>query len=221
MNRILTFFLLIIGGKALGQIKPNEEFRHFIPAGYVLFDKITGDLNKDGLDDYVLIIKGTDKKEFIEDEFRGILDRNLRGIIVLFGKVGGLHLAAKNYKCFSSENEDGGVYFAPELYLEIKEGNLLVSYLHGRYGFWSYAFRFKNSDFELIGYNQYESHGPIVNRELSINFQNKRKIEKVNVNAYTDKEEVKFKITKTKIQLDKAINLSEIIHFDDLELYKY
>ena len=43
-------------------------------------------------------------------------------------------LATKNYDCFSSENEDGGVYFAPELDISIEKGNLYVHYGHGRYG---------------------------------------------------------------------------------------
>lgn len=221
MNRVLTFSLLFFSIKTFAQNEQIKDFSRFIPSGYVLFEEVTGDLNKDGREDYVLIIKGTDKKEIVEDEFRGLLDRNPRGIIVLISREEKLVLASKNLQCFSSENEDGGVYFAPELFLEIKKGDLNINYLHGRYGYWSYTFRFKNSDFELIEYNQSENHGPIVNRELSINYQNKKMIEKVNKNAYTDKDEVKFKITKTKIQMDNTIKLSEIKHFDDLELNKY
>ena len=85
---------------------------------------VKGDLNKDALEDIVLIIKGTDKSKIIEDENRGKLDRNRRGIIVLLNKGNYYQLAAENYDCFSSENEDGGVYFAAELNVEIKKGNL-------------------------------------------------------------------------------------------------
>ena len=76
-------------------------------------------LNKDGLEDCALIIKGPDKSKIVKDESRGELDRNRRGIIVLLQKNEGYELAVKNYDCFSSENEDGGVYFAPDLGVEI------------------------------------------------------------------------------------------------------
>lgn len=33
----------------------------FIPSGYTVFEKSVGDLNKDNQDDYVFVIKGTDK----------------------------------------------------------------------------------------------------------------------------------------------------------------
>ena len=93
------------------QKKPED----FLPKGFMVFDKKFGDLNKDGLDDCILIIKGTNKENIIQHEYRGELDRNRRGIIVLFKKNDSYELAVKNYDCFSSENEEGGVYYAPEL----------------------------------------------------------------------------------------------------------
>lgn len=83
----------------------------FLPEGYVLFEKVVEDLNKDGLEDCVLIIKGTDKDKIIKDEYRGKLDRNRRGILVLLNKNVGYELVVKNYECFSSENEDGWSIF--------------------------------------------------------------------------------------------------------------
>lgn len=131
-------------------------------------------MNKDGLEDCVLIVKSTDKNQIITHEYGGELDRNRRGIIVLLNKDDYYELAIKNYDCFSSENEDGGAYFAPILSVEIKNGNLNIHYAHGRYGYWKYTFRFQNSDFELIGYNQSDNRGPIVERETSINFLSKK-----------------------------------------------
>ena len=154
--------------KASIEIKKKPE--DFIPKGYVPFDTIKGDFNKDGLEDYILIIKGTDKSKVIQHEYRGELDRNRRGIIALLNKNNGYVLAAKNYDCFSSENEDGGVYYAPELDFEIRDGKLYINYAHGRYGYWQYTFRYQNSDFELIGYDASSNRGPIVLSDVSINF---------------------------------------------------
>ena len=118
-------------GKDSFIVKNNINPTDFLPKGFVVSEKISGDLNKDGIKDCVLIIKGTSKKQIITDEYRGKLDRNRRGIIVLLNKKDHYELAVKNESCFSSENEDGGVYFPPELSVEIKKGNLYIQYGQG------------------------------------------------------------------------------------------
>ena len=119
---ILPFFLLTI----LSCKAQDKEPSDFIPKGYTEFKKYSGDLNKDGLEDYVLIIKKTDSANVVMNRFDKKVDRNRRGIIVLFKNANGYELADKNLECFSSENEDGGVYFAPELWIEIKDNKLYI-----------------------------------------------------------------------------------------------
>lgn len=215
-------------------IEGKKDPKDFIPAGYVIntyeggvsasgWHEIKGDLNKDGLEDIVLIIKGTDKSKIIKDENRGELDRNRRGIIVLLNKGNYYELASKNYNCFSSENEDGGVYFAPELGVSIQKGNLHIDYGHGRYGSWGYTFRYQNGDMELIGYDLYSSRGPVPQYEVSINFLTKKKLTKDNVNKDDDGDnyDVKYKDTWETIKVNKLIKLSEIQDFDELELNEF
>ena len=101
-------------------VADKQRITDFIPKGYKLFEKISGDLNKDGLEDCVLIIKATRKDGFERDYEGKLIDRNRRGIIVLFSEEKGYKVAVKNYNCFSSENEDGGVYFAPYLSIDIR-----------------------------------------------------------------------------------------------------
>lgn len=190
----------------------------FVPKGYVIFDTIYGDLNKDKIEDCVLIIKGTNKSDIIKDEYRGQLDRNRRGILVLLNKGDGYELVVKNENCFSSENEDGGVYFAPDLVVEITKGKLFVHYAHGRYGYWRYMFRLQNSDLELIGYDASSNHGPTVLTETSINFLTRKKIVNENTNPDTDNGEEIFEKTESKINTSKLLKLSEIEDFDQLEV---
>lgn len=192
----------------------------FLPKGYVVFKKINGDLNQDGVDDCVLIIKGTDKKNIIIDEHRGQLDRNRRGIIVLFSKNNLYELGIENYDCFSSENEDGGVYFAPELDVEITSGNLYIHYGHGRYGDYQYAFKHKNSDFDLIGYDE-TNGGVVIESILSINFLSKKKQKKVNTNENAEGGDEVFKETWENISVGKLLKLSEIKGFDSLDMSVY
>ena len=218
MRQLLILLVAFFTTTLLGQTKQENELSNFVPKGFVISEKISGDLNKDGVADFVLIIKGTDKSKIIKDHYSEESDRNRRGIVILFNKNNHYELAAKNYDCFSSENEDGGVYFAPELSIDINKGNLCIHYGHGRYGYCSYSFRFQNSDFELIGYDSSDDSGPIVNRETSVNFLSKKKRikENINENAAEEGDEV-FKETWEKIQVDKLVKLSDIKDFDELD----
>lgn len=199
-------------------VETKKNPADFVPKGHVIFDTIYGDLNKDGSEDCAIIIKGTDKSKVIKDDYRGQLDRNRRGIIVLFNKNNNYELVVKNYDCFSSENEDGGVYYAPELSVEVIKGKLDVSYRHGRYGYWSYTFRFQNNDFELIGYDSTSSNGPVIDSDLSINFLTRTKIVNVNTNKNGESGDEVFEKTVTKISKRKLIKLSEIKDFDEIEV---
>lgn len=221
MKILLTILITTLTTIVFGQVEQKQNPTDFLPNGYVVFEKINGDLNKDGIEDCVLIIKGTDINSIVTDEYRGQLDRNRRGIIILFNKNDYYEMVVKNYNCFSSENEDGGVYYAPELSIEIKKGNLYVHYEQGRYGYWKYTFRYQNSDFELIGYDQSDNRGPIVESETSINFLTKKKLKKVNTNKNAEGGDEVFKEIWTNIKVDKLIKLSEIKDFDELGMSKY
>lgn len=194
------------------KIKPAD----FIPKGFVLFNTIKGDLDKDGLSDEVLIVKGTDKSKIIVNRFEERVDRNRRGIIILLNKRGRYELSIRNLDCFSSENEDGGVYFPPELSVQIEKGNLYIQYSHGRYGYWRYTFRFRNADFELIGYDSSNNFGPRIDRKTSINFLTKKKLVKENTNQNAESGDEVFKEKWSKLPAKPLVKLSQIKDFDDL-----
>lgn len=217
MKIFFTVLIIAIAQYSYGQIQKLTDPISFIPKEYVIFEKVFGDLNMDGLPDCVLIIKGTDKTKIINDEYSGKLDRNRRGIIVLFKKNDHYDLATKNYDCFSSENEDGGVYFPPELSVEIKKGKLYVTYGHGRYGYWGYTFHYQKLSFALIGYDE-TNGGVVISSETSINYLTKIKATKKNINENAEGGDEVFKKTNKKIQVKKLIKLSEIKDFDGLTL---
>lgn len=206
------------------EVADRQRITDFIPKGYKLFNKISGDLNKDGYIDCVLIIKATRKDGFVKDFKDEVVDRNRRGIIVLFNKESGYEVASKNYTCFSSENEDGGNYFSPELGVIIKDSKLYLHYYHGRYGYWEYCFRYQNSDFMLIGYEASHDRGPVVLFKTSINFLTGVEYDDENINAYNfnvdsdDDSEIDevFKRTVVKLKKKPLMKLSEIEDFDEL-----
>ena len=203
-----------------GQVETKQNLSDFLPKGYVIFEKINGDLNKDGTEDLVIIVKGTNKENIVINQFDEKVDHNRRGIIVLFNKKDHYESVLKNYDCFSSENEDGGVYFPPELSIEIKNDNLYAHYAHGRYGYWRFTFRYQNSDFELIGYDE-SNGGAVIESEKSINFLTKKKQVKVNTNENAEGGDEVFKETWGKIIVNRLIKLSEIKDFYELDMSVY
>ena len=197
----------------------RQRVTDFIPKGYKLFQKQYGDLNKDGYIDCVLIIKATRKDGFVKDFKNEVVDRNRRGIIVLFNKEGIYEVASKNYTCFSSENEDGGAYISPELDMNIKNGKLYLHYYLGRRGYREYCFRYQDNDFALIGFESSSDDGPTVLGKTSINFLTRTKYTDININIQDDNIDAKFKRTVTKLKKEPLKKLSKITDFDELEFY--
>jgi hypothetical protein len=221
LGSCFCFLLLLITPHVVGQTAPKiaSSPTDFVPAGYIVSEKIQGDLNKDNQLDSVLIIKGTDKANVIKDEYRGELDRNGRGIIVAFKNKDHYELVLENRNCFSSENEDGGGYFAPELGVFVEKGVLGVHYFHGKYGSWAYKFRYQNSEFELIGFDSSNNRGPITESSVSINFTTKKIRLQENINLYAeDIEDEKLKTTWKKFILPKPITLTDITDFDEFNV---
>lgn len=88
--------------------KATSQYKAYLPAKYTVFEVVQGDLNKDGLKDVVLIVKGTDPKQWVTDEYRGKLDRNRRGVIVLLNAKGQYQKVVQNLSLFSSVFIRGG-----------------------------------------------------------------------------------------------------------------
>lgn len=195
--------------------KDQAKYKALIPAKYTLFEAIKGDLNKDGQADLVVIVKATDPKKWVDHEYRGKLDRNRRGIIVFLNEKNTYKKVMENLSAFSSENEEGGVYYAPELWVEVKKNNLYVHYGHGRYGWWGYTFRLDGHDLRLIGYDLSNNHGPYVQSETSVNFITSKKVIRQNTNEDPEGDP-KFKERWSKVNT-QPIYLSKIKDFDELD----
>ena len=217
-NYLLVAIITILGNYDCKA--QNKNIDDFVPKGYIIHEKSFGDLNKDGQEDCILIVKGTNKDNIVINRFNKKVDRNKRGIVVLFKNQDSYQLASENYDCFYSENEDGGNYYPPELLISVERGNLMVHFAHGRYGFWKYTFRFQDSNFKLIGYDQ-SSGGVVIDREISINFLTKKKLISENTNSDTGGGDEIFKKTWHKIKVNQLVNLSEIEDFEELDMSIY
>ncbi|MCR9906094.1 hypothetical protein NB545_01220 [Vibrio campbellii] len=216
MKELLLLSTLLFGANVLAQEKIDLDsfYREIVPNGHTIIEAIHGDLNGDSRDDIVLMIQGTDQNKIVTDELRGRLDLNRRGIIVALRGNDNYDVVVENDNCFFSDDEDGGVYMVPDILMSITKGNLYIDFLHGRYGYWSYNFRYQDSDLELIGYDASDNRGPRVEVVTSINYLTKKMLTKENINELDDDDPI-FKEMWSTFVLEHRFKLSQISDFTE------
>jgi hypothetical protein len=204
----------------------NANLIKQIPAGYRLIKEIRGDLNGDGADDYVLIIKATDKKMFRQYyDFDTLLDYNRSGIMIFFKDGDDYRLALENRKCFEAEFEDD-LHLTPALSVRIKKGNLYLAFGTGRakHGWVEYTFRYRDSEFELIGYDESEPYNCTL---VSINFLTKKQwtrrciLDEGETMCFYPCSDDKARETWNNITIKKSVTLREVVDFDRFDIDKY
>ena len=194
MKRKLFFILLLFLISSIyvfGENFPQKAktVNDFIPKGWKKILTANGDLNKDKLEDTVIVIEKEDKKNIKKNDGFGPEELNLnpRILLVLFKQKDGTYiLASKNDKGFiKSEGNDNNPALMDTLDDIIIKNNVLkivFNYFMSAGSWWTstnvYIFRFQNNVFELIGY---ESNAYMRNtgeeEGTSINFStNKAKI---------------------------------------------
>ena len=218
LNVLIAVFFISVINLCNAQNKPLSQF---VPDGYVLFEDYNGDLNNDDLEDCILIIKNTKKENIVTNQFNAEVDRNRRGIMVLLRNENNYEVVVQNLNCFSSENEDGGVYMPPELSIDIENEKLKIHYSHGRYGYWQYTFKYDKNDFKLIAFESSENHGPVVQQRTTIDFLTGKKLIAKNTSENTEAGDEVFKENWSTIDTDNLIKLSEIENFDKLDMSEF
>ena len=194
MKRKLFFILslfLISSIYIFGENFPQKAktVNDFIPKGWKEILTTNGDLNRDKLEDTVIVIEKEDKKNIKKNDGFGPEELNLnpRILLVLFKQKDGTYvLVSKNDKGFiKSEGNDDNPALMDTLDDIIIKNNILkivFNYFMSAGSWWTstnvYIFRFQNNVFELIGY---ESNAYMRNtgeeEGTSINFStNKAKI---------------------------------------------
>ncbi|MBU3189411.1 hypothetical protein K9O30_09895 [Clostridium bowmanii] len=132
---------------------PNvqADINSFIPKGWHILEKVMGqpekvegDLNKDGINDVVIVIEGTNKMEG---------EAAPRSLMILLGnkeKSYSTSVIAEKAVLLSNE---GGVWGDPYESIVIDRGSILLNFYGGSNYRWfsSYRFRFQNNGWFLIG----------------------------------------------------------------------
>ena len=109
----------------------------------IIAEKI-GDLDKDGIDEKVIVYETNEPTEY----------GNIREICIL-KKVDGKWKDWKNSKSAVLKSGEGGMMGDPFEGIEIQNGILSINFFGGSSWKWSYTdkYRFQNNRFELIGYS--------------------------------------------------------------------
>lgn len=187
MKRRLFFVLslfLICSIYIFGEDFPTKAktVNDFIPKGWKEILITNGDLNKDKLEDTVIVIEKDDKKNIKKNDVLGpdYLNLNPRILLVLFKQKDGTYiLASKNNKGFiQSENDDENPTLMDTLNgINIKNHILRINFSYFlSAGSWEaseaiFTFRFQNNRFELIGLDNISfMRNSGEQEEFSINF---------------------------------------------------
>ena len=172
-----------------------------LPKQTELYDAIKSDLNKDGIEDVAVVTQETFKDKFLpfsdgcdestkDDKWCQIVNKNRRGIVILLSNGDKYEAVVTKRDIFESPHEDGGVYYPPELAVEINNSELKFFYGHGRYGHWGYVFALDGKDFKLVRYFSSDNNGPVPEYIVQMDFINHRLDKSANL-LYHGNEEYK------------------------------
>lgn len=154
----------------------DDNVNREIPAGWIVRDTASGDLNKDGSPDLALVIQNNDKSKY-QTRSGGYdsINSNERVLLIFFKHGGSYTLINKIDKIIpdhvNTSMED------PYVAISITKGILQTGYYFWTsFGSWLmyttyYKFRYQNEAFYLIGIEHDSTHRGTMEREkISVNF---------------------------------------------------
>ena len=221
MKKILALLFIVTSFNLFAQEQLTKEIKDLIPTGHEVLDIASGDLNSDGRKDYVLLLRSSDHNKVPKVNNQEKIHLTRRGLLVILSNKNKHEIVVQNLDCFSSENVEGGLYYTPELFINIKRGNLYINFAHGKNGSWKYTFRSHGRDFALIGFDQiypseYKSDYVLFD-EKSINYLTHKQLVRKVVNVSKSGNEI-FKEIWNIIPKQDSKFLSAIKNFDDIEM---
>jgi hypothetical protein len=141
MKRIIFLALMLVAINAYAQnITVPEELKPFIMPGYEVLDVVKGDLNKDKLDDYLLVLKTTGEDSISIDNPDWDAHRPL--LLILRQANGTLRMAAMNNELILCKH-CGGIMGDPYQGLTVKPGEFTADFYGGSSWRWGEGFTFQ------------------------------------------------------------------------------
>ena len=127
----LIISAIIISFSSSGQC---QEFQSLIPAGFAILDSASGDINKDGSQDLVMILKNSEEE---------IIAGAIRPLLLLPGDGKGLYQLSERNDSVVLCMGCGGVFGDPYAGITIKNGFFSVEHFGGSSWRWTRIITFK------------------------------------------------------------------------------
>lgn len=198
----------------------SSQFSQWVPSGWNLITQKTGDLNRDGVDDILLVTEDTNPANFKQNQESfgpSILNLNPRRLIILLQLPNGLREILSRDDLLPSQNDENMACLGDPLDVggvSIERGNLEVKLQMwlscGSSGVTDekFTFRFYGSRFRLIGYDRSEfSRYTGEESVFSTNFLTGKKNVTTGLSVFEDK---KPKATWKKLPVMRPFFLDEI-----------
>lgn len=157
MKQLLLSFTLIGAGftTAYSQSNIPNIKNHFVEQSLI------GDLNKDGVDDLVVVYQQNEAEDEMDNKSRRL---------ITYQKKGGNWVKWSESTTAIMGTQEGGMMGDPFANIEIKNGILIISHYGGSGWKWGIEdkYRYQNNDFYLIGYTS--TYGQVGNEWTSVDF---------------------------------------------------
>lgn len=192
--------LLLIGYNAVSQIKNKKDTFTF------LVTKVIGDLNKDNLDDKIIVTQDT------------IDQKSPYKLQIFFAKPNGeFKLISTSTKAIAPQYPDGrDGYRTGDGFIDITINKGIVNVNFGLLrGHFEHKYRYQNGNFELIGYSLQSLDGHGTGYIIDFNLSTGIRIEKTESYGEDDKAP---SITKKKILIRPLPKIQDVEPFEN-ELY--
>lgn len=224
-NSVMAKGILVRQGSASERkaVKPRnihveqQRIARFIPNGYKLIKKVYGDLNKDGYRDCVLLIKATRKDHIKTDSEGNVIDRNRKGLVVLFNKKGTYQLASKNLNILMPDKGYKDRNSSDSLSVNIRNGKLYIFYNEKDIGDKSFCFRYQGTDLVLIGADFSFTYGEEIPLTIeSYNFLARVSSHENQIENFHEDVDATYEWEAGRLKKKPLIKLSEIHALEDL-----
>lgn len=189
MRPFLTFILTFLFVSSYGQdffyptvSKSGESINDFVPAGWTILDSIKGDLNKDYIDDAVIILQHEESVTLINTDGDTTLTQPRILLILIKDTVSNSFKLTDRSNSFILKHDNPAME-DPYQGLAINKGVLEITFnIFYNMGSWyvtnaSYKFRYQQGEFVLIGADNYSFHRATHDFEdYSYNFLTRKRI---------------------------------------------
>lgn len=220
--KFLLSILLLVAAPAFAEAFVWERY---VLDGWKVIASATGDLNRDGQNDYVLVLEENNPANLKPNNGRwpNVINLNPRRLVVLFKSADGYHEVLRRDGFLPSEHAEGLPYLQDPLIkdgVRIKRGSVWIMLRewqnHGSYDITDIQFKFRYESstrrFRLIGYDRSESLYRYDKQiDYSINYRTEKK--KVTKTLYSLPDDIPPKTSW------KAISVKQKYYLDNMSIH--